>query len=99
MDALKLKKKLPKLAGLFNLGTGIARSYADLGRAVCAANNLPERIEYIDMPEALRGRYQTFTQASMRRLREAGFDHTFASLEDAVARYIGDYLRQSDPYR
>ncbi len=89
----------PKVAGLFNLGTGTARSYADLARAVCAANNAPERIEYIDMPEALRGQYQSFTQAPMARLRAAGFNHEFCTLEQGVARYIQDYLSKADPYR
>jgi ADP-L-glycero-D-manno-heptose 6-epimerase len=89
----------PSIAGLFNLGTGQARSYAELARAVCAANGVPERIEFIDMPVALRGQYQSFTEAPMGRLRQAGFNHAFRSLEDGIADYVQNYLRQPDPYR
>ncbi len=89
----------PELRDLFNLGTGAARSYADLARAVCAANNLPEKIEYIDMPKNLRGQYQSFTEAPIQKLRQAGYDAPFTSLEDGVTAYIRDYLTQPDPYR
>ena len=89
----------PAVAGLFNLGTGTARTYADLARAVCAANNAPERIAFIDMPAALAGQYQSFTQAPMARLAAAGFSHKFTSLEDGVTRYIQNYLLQPDAYR
>ena len=89
----------PNLSGLFNLGTGQARSYRDLAAAVCAANNVPENITFIDMPENLRGQYQSFTQAPMSRLRAAGFTHTFTTLEDGVAAYIQTYLTQPDIYR
>jgi ADP-L-glycero-D-manno-heptose 6-epimerase len=89
----------PGVAGLYNLGTGQARTYADLARAVCAANGVSEKIEYIDMPAALLGQYQSFTQAPMSRLRAAGFDAPFTSLEDGVTAYIRDYLRQPDCYR
>ena len=73
--------------------------YADLARAVCAAHGVPERIEYVDMPARLRGQYQSFTQAPMRRLREAGFERDFTSLEEGVRRYVQDYLLRDDPYR
>lgn len=89
----------PEVSGLFNLGTGIARTYADLARAVCTANGVPERIEYVPMPERLAGQYQSFTQARMDRLRTAGFDHQFTTLEDGIARYITEFLAQPDPYR
>ncbi len=88
-----------KISGLFNLGTGQARSYADLARAVFAGCGLAEHIEFIPMPEALRGQYQSFTEARMDRLIAAGFTHRFAPLEDGVARYIQDFLTQPDPYR
>jgi ADP-L-glycero-D-manno-heptose 6-epimerase len=97
--ALMFLLSVPKIAGLFNLGTGVARSYIDLARAVCAANRTPERIEFIDMPQALHGQYQSFTQAPMARLRIAGFDHQFLTLEQGVSRYIQDYLKKADPYR
>lgn len=97
--ALQFLIAAPQLAGIYNLGTGLARSYADLARAVCAANGGEERIEYIDMPEALRGQYQSFTQARMERLRAIGFDHQFLTLEQGVSAYIQNHLLQADPYR
>lgn len=96
--ALMFMLAAPALAGLFNLGTGTARSYGDLARAVCTANGVPERIAFIDMPENLHGQYQSFTEAPMRRLRAAGFTQAFTSLEDGVAAYV-DFLRRPDPYR
>jgi ADP-L-glycero-D-manno-heptose 6-epimerase len=97
--ALKFMLTAPALSGLFNLGTGTARSYADLAAAVCAANSKPTRIEYIDIPESLRGQYQSFTQAPMTRLRAAGFNHAFHTLEEGIADYIQNYLTQPDAYR
>lgn len=97
--ALRFLLEAPGIAGLFNLGTGLARSYKSLALAVCAANNIAPRIEYMDMPEALRGQYQSFTQAPMARLRAAGFNHAFCTLEEGVAAYIQNYLTKADPYR
>jgi ADP-L-glycero-D-manno-heptose 6-epimerase len=97
--ALKFLATAPGIAGLFNLGTGTARTYADLARAVCAAHGVPERIAYIDMPANLHGQYQSFTEAPMARLRAAGFNQPFTSLEDGVRRYIQHYLMQPDIYR
>jgi len=79
------------LAGLFNCGTGIARTWKDLAAAVFSAMNLPPQIKFIEMPETLRGRYQYFTQADMSKLRAAGYTQPFTSLEDAVADYIHTY--------
>jgi ADP-L-glycero-D-manno-heptose 6-epimerase len=81
-------------AGLFNCGTGIARTLKDLAAAVFRAMDIPVRIEFIDMPEALRGKYQFFTQADMHKLRAAGYEKPFTSLEDAVSDYIRSYYRQ-----
>ena len=78
--------KLPR--GLFNLGTGQARTFADLARATFAALGKPAAIEYIDMPVELRERYQYFTEAKMDRLRAAGYAKPFTSLEDGARRYI-----------
>jgi ADP-L-glycero-D-manno-heptose 6-epimerase len=97
--ALRFLLAAPGIGGLFNLGTGTARSYAEMARAVCAANGVAERIAYVDMPERLRGQYQTFTQAPMARLRAAGFGQDFTSLEDGVRRYVQEFLTQPDPYR
>lgn len=89
----------PEVSGLFNVGTGTARSFADLAAAVFAALGRPPSIDYVDMPETLRGRYQYFTQARVERLRAAGYDRPFTSLEDGVAHYVRDYLSAADPYR
>jgi ADP-L-glycero-D-manno-heptose 6-epimerase len=89
----------PHASGLYNLGTGTARSYVELVRAVFAAMNRPPEIAFVDTPEHLRGQYQYFTQARMERLREAGYDRPFTPLEDGVAVYVRDYLLAADPYR
>jgi len=89
----------PSVSGIFNVGTGAARSFADLAGAVFAALDRPPRIEYVDMPQTLRGRYQYFTQARTERLRAAGYDRPFTSLEDGVGRYVRDFLSAPDPYR
>lgn len=99
MAGLKFMLNAPHLHGIFNLGTGQARSYLDLARAVCKANGLPERIEFIDMPQALHGQYQSFTQAPMQRLRALGFNHEFMSLEDGVQDYVKNHLLQANPYK
>ncbi len=74
--------------GLFNCGTGTARTWNDLARAVFVAMDRPCDIRYIDMPEALRGKYQYFTQADGAKLRAAGYDREFTSLESGVRQYI-----------
>ena len=74
--------------GLYNLGTGQARTFADLARATFRAFGQEPNIEFIDMPEALRERYQYFTEAKMDRLRAAGYGKPFTSLEDGAARYV-----------
>ncbi len=88
----------PGVDGLFNCGTGAARSYRHLAQAVCQAAGVPERIEFIDMPESLRGQYQSFTRADMSRLRAAGYTEPFVSLEEGIGLYVREYLSKSDPY-
>ena len=85
--------------GVYNLGSGEARSFADLARATFAAAGREPRIEYIDMPEAIRDRYQYFTQADMTRLRAAGYARPFATLEAGVADYVTRFLATDDPHR
>ena len=97
--ALRFMLTAPDLAGLYNLGTGLARTYYELGLAVCMANSQAANIEFIDMPQTLRGQYQSFTQAPMTRLCEAGFNHAFKTLEQGIDTYIRLYLTQPDPYR
>ena len=82
--------------GLFNCGTGLARSWKDLMNAVFAAMGMPPQIEFIEMPEVLRGKYQYFTQASMTKLRKAGYATQFTPLEDAVRDYVVAYLAKRD---
>lgn len=89
----------PEVSGVYNLGTGQARAFADLARATFEAAGRTPRIEYIDMPEAIRARYQYFTQADMSRLRAAGYDRPFASLEEGVGDYVRRFLATDDPYR
>ncbi len=84
--------------GVFNLGSGRARAFADLAAAVFAAADLPAAIAYIDMPEAMRGAYQYFTEARMERLRAAGWNAPCTSLEEGVTDYVRTYLAQPDPY-
>lgn len=88
----------PEVSGLFNLGTGKARSFADLASAVFRALNREPLIEYVDTPESIRAKYQYFTEARMERLRAAGYTQPFTELEDGVARYVRDHLAAPDPY-
>jgi ADP-L-glycero-D-manno-heptose 6-epimerase len=92
-------REAPHVSGIFNVGTGGARSYRDLAHAVCDAAGKPRAIEYIDMPERLRGQYQSYTEASIERLRAAGYNGQFTPLEEGVRRYVQDYLMQPSPYR
>ncbi|MGE3622884.1 MAG: NAD-dependent epimerase/dehydratase family protein, partial [Bdellovibrionales bacterium] len=87
----------PKISGLFNLGTGKARSFADLAIAVYRAAGKAPLIKYRDMPDELRAKYQYFTEAEMGKLRAAGYTAPFTSLEDGVKTYVQKYLA-ADPY-
>lgn len=79
-------------SGLYNLGTGKARSFEDLVKATYGGLDLPADIRYIDMPEDIRDKYQYFTEANMRKLREAGYTDAFYSLEEGVDDYVRNYL-------
>ncbi len=89
----------PGVGGLFNLGTGMARSFVDLVRAIGSALDLPVSIEFVDMPDSIRPNYQYFTQANMTKLRNAGYVEAFHSLEEGVADYVNGYLIRADRYR
>ena len=89
----------PSVSGLFNVGTGKARSFRDLMLAAYAALGTRPNIEYIDMPEAIRGSYQYFTQSEVDRLTRAGYNGGFTALEDAVAGYVKGYLDRPDRFR
>jgi ADP-L-glycero-D-manno-heptose 6-epimerase len=101
-DAAKVAAWLfanPDVSGIFNLGTGQARSFHDLAVAAFKAAGKTPDIEFIDMPEGLAAQYQYFTEARMQRLRSAGYEAPFATLEDGVTDYVQTYLATPDPYR
>ncbi len=89
----------PSVNGLFNLGSGRARSFADLARAIATAAGVPSKLEFIPMPEAIRGNYQYFTEARMDRLRAVGYQRPMTALEDGVKVYVEQYLSRPDRYR
>lgn len=89
-----------KANGLFNIGSGEARTWIDLANAVFFAASKKPNIQFIDMPEMIRDKYQYFTQANVMRLRKTGYTEKVTSLEDAVADYVRHYLipdRRLDP--
>jgi len=81
-----------KAGGLFNIGSGQARTWLDLARAVFGALKREPKIEFVEMPEGIRDKYQYFTEANLARLRAAGYAAPVTSLEDAVSDYVGNYL-------
>jgi ADP-L-glycero-D-manno-heptose 6-epimerase len=89
----------PDVSGLFNVGTGEARSFKDLAQATFSAAGKNPKIQYIDMPEQLREKYQYFTQADMSKLREAGYVQEFTSLEEGINDYVVNYMAEEDSYR
>ncbi len=89
----------PAVCGIFNVGTGRARSFRDLVTAMFTALGREPAIEYIDMPVSIRGSYQYFTQAETDNLRRAGYNGHFTALEEAVKRYVTHYLDRDDCYR
>lgn len=99
VDVVAWLLETPEASGLFNLGTGKARTFLDLARAVFAAMNRNPNIVYVDTPAEIRDKYQYFTEARMERLRAAGYDNGFTSLEDGVSDYVQRYLSAADPYR
>jgi ADP-L-glycero-D-manno-heptose 6-epimerase len=89
----------PSVSGIFNVGSGMARSFRDLMTAMFAALGRKPAIEYIDMPASIRDSYQYFTQAETTNLRRAGYNADFTPLEEAVQRYVTGYLDRPDRYR
>ncbi|NQU03162.1 MAG: ADP-glyceromanno-heptose 6-epimerase [Syntrophaceae bacterium] len=84
------------VAGIFNLGTGNARTWNDLVQAVFQSLEKQSEVEYIEMPESIRNQYQYFTEAKMEKLRAQGCDITFRTLEDAIYDYVVNYLREGE---
>ncbi len=89
----------PDVNGLFNCGTGQARSFRDLVTAVYSAMDKEANINFVPTPEEIRDKYQYFTQADMSRLAAAGYDRGFMSLEDGVGEYVRHFLATDDKYR
>ena len=89
----------PTVSGIFNVGTGKARSFNDLIGAMFAALGRAPDIEYVDMPAAIRDSYQYFTQAEVANLRRAGYNAGFTPLEDACAAMSTRFLDRADRYR
>ena len=89
----------PQVSDLFNIGTGNARSFKDLALAVFSAMGKTPEINYIPTPEAIRDKYQYFTEANMAKLRKAGYTAEMTSLEEGVRLYIQDYLATEDAFR
>jgi len=98
VDVMLWLLEIPSVSGLFNLGTGQARTYLDLAHAISDAAGQPRKVEFIDMPASLRGQYQSFTQAPMGRLRAAGYAGQFTPLEEGIRRYVQDHLATEDPF-
>ncbi len=88
----------PQVGGIFNVGSGVARTWNDLAQAVFAAMGQPVGIEYVPMPEAIRDKYQYYTCACMTKLRAAGLPLEFTPLEVAVERYVREYLLRGPAY-
>ena len=88
----------PQINGIFNAGSGEARTWNSLVRAIFAALNQEVQIEYIEMADTLRRQYQYYTRADMKKLRDSGFDGSFHSLEDGVRDYVRSYLLSSSPH-
>ncbi|THH41149.1 ADP-glyceromanno-heptose 6-epimerase [Neolewinella litorea] len=93
-----LMTELPEENGLFNLGTGQARTFLDLARATFTAMDRPADVQFIDTPADLRPNYQYFTQADMGKLRRAGYSTAFTTLEEGVADYVRQYLLPAKYY-
>lgn len=98
-DVVSWLLKSPRVSGLFNVGTGTARSFIDLTTSLFRALNRPPNVRFVDTPIEIRDKYQYFTEASMSRLRRAGYTKPFATLEDGVADYAVNHLNRDDPYR
>jgi ADP-L-glycero-D-manno-heptose 6-epimerase len=99
VDVMLWLMEHPEVNGIFNLGTGRAQTWLDLMGALYDAAGTELRVEWVDTPEEIRDRYQYFTEAEMARLRAAGYDRPFRSVEEGVADYVERHLATDDPYR
>ena len=92
VEVLTFMMQSQKLNGIFNLGCGTARTFYDLVKATFSAMNLASNISYIDTPEDIRDKYQYFTQANVQKLKAAGYEESFTTLELGVKDYVQNYL-------
>ena len=95
IDVLVYLMEHREVSDIFNLGTGQARSFNALANAVFKALDIPPVINYIDTPIDIRDKYQYYTQANMKKLRDAGYDKDFTTLEDGVSDYVRNYLKNN----
>lgn len=95
VDVLYFMYEHHKDPGIYNLGTGKARSFLDLATSVFQSQGLDPNIEFIDTPEDIRDKYQYFTEAKMDKLRRAGYTKPFHSLEDGITEYVQAYLQST----
>jgi ADP-L-glycero-D-manno-heptose 6-epimerase len=98
VDVIMWLLEHPKVTGLFNVGTGQARTFLDLASAVYRAVGKEPYIKFVDTPQKIRDNYQYFTEATMDRLRSAGYDKPFTSLEEGVTAYVSRFLAAKDRY-
>ncbi len=92
VDVMVFMKNHPVQSGIYNLGTGKARTFLDLARATFRSMGLDENIEFIDTPRDIRDKYQYFTEATMDKLRSEGYDAPFHTLEEGIKDYVKNYL-------
>ena len=92
VDVIMYFYKNPKISGIYNIGTGHAQSWNDVANAMFKALGGNGEIEYIPMPDILKGKYQYFTEADLKKLRKVGCDHRFRTLEESVGDYLENYL-------
>lgn len=100
-DAVKMTLFIyfkPSANGIFNIGTGLARSFNDIVRCIFTLIGKKEKIQYIEMPETIKNSYQYFTQADISKIRKTGYKESLFSLESAIEDYIRNYLLSRDPY-
>lgn len=98
-DVVQWLSRNEQVNGVYNLGSGQARTFEAMARAVFEAAGKAPQIEYTPMPPAIRDKYQYFTEASMDRLKAAGYSKPLTGLEEGIGDYVGQYLSQPDPYR
>jgi ADP-L-glycero-D-manno-heptose 6-epimerase len=88
----------PETSGIFNVGSGMARSFNDVAHALFKAVGKPTQIDYVPLPDSLKQHYQYYTKASMQKLFDKGYTLPFTTLEECISAYVKDYLLTPDPY-